>query len=247
MVADGLRHRRDGRQRLARAPRCNDRAAPPSFSLARTYYAGLAVALVARWIYGVVPDAQITLAFFALATALIGGGGLSRISAFIRAGLVLDIIGTCHYIANTPVFDAHNFTWLDATGFALFVVQPALLRHVGRGVVTEMEGWAVAIVSSAAAWLFVSNSIAAVDDHNLTLGWAVLALALTLIGFAAGERAQRWCGLIILGAAFVRVAVHDFWGFSDVGKVLTFLALTVVCLGLSFLYYKFADRLKEWL
>ena len=45
----------------------------------------------------------------------------------------------------------------------------------------------------------------------------------------------------------MRVAVHDFWGFSDAGKVLTFFALTVVCLGLSFLYYKFADRLKEWL
>ena len=30
-------------------------------------------------------------------------------------------------------------------------------------------------------------------------------------------------------------------------KVLTFFALTVICLGLSFLYYKFAERFKEWL
>jgi uncharacterized membrane protein len=60
---------------------------------------------------------------------------------------------------------------------------------------------------------------------------------------------RRWrsCGLIILVAAIIRVGVYDFWGFSDLYKVLTFFVLTVICLGLSFLYYKFADRLKEWL
>ncbi len=84
-------------------------------------------------------------------------------------------------------------------------------------------------------------------SHNLTLGWALFALGLTVVGFAANERRQRWCGLGILVAAFIRVAVHDFWVFSDLMKVLTFLALTVICLGLSFLYYKFAERLKEWL
>ena len=69
----------------------------------------------------------------------------------------------------------------------------------------------------------------------------------TVIVFAANERRQRWCGLAILVAAIIRVGIYDFWSFSDLYKVLTFFVLTVICLGLSFLYYKFADRLKEWL
>jgi hypothetical protein len=128
-----------------------------------------------------------------------------------------------------------------------FLAQPALLRHWGRAWVGHFESGAVAIVSGLMAWLFVSNSISAAQSQNLTLGWALLALALIVLGFIAQERRQRWCGLGILVAAFVRVGVHDFWGFSDIGKVLTFFALTVICLGLSFLYYKYAERFKAWL
>ncbi len=112
----------------------------------------------------------------------------------------------------------HPFTCVDAIAFALFLAQPALLRRWGRELISTAESWVVVVISSLAAWLFVSSSIDESGSHNLTLGWALFALALTVIGFAAGERRQRWCGLAILGAAFVRVAVHDFWGFSDAGK-----------------------------
>jgi len=139
------------------------------------------------------------------------------------------------------------FTWLDAGAFALLLAQPALLRQWGRELISNEESWAVVLGSAAMAWLFVSNSVIAVAPQNLTLGWALFAVTLTVLGFAVHERRQRWCGLVILAAAFVRVAVHDFWLWSDLYKVLTFFVLTVICLGLSFLYYKFADRLKEWL
>jgi hypothetical protein len=218
-----------------------------SFSLARAVYVGLAVILGVRWIYGVAPTDEITLALLGLATAFVGGGLLGSSGYLLRAGLVLDVAGIANYLCVALPFDAHAFTWLDASAFALFLAQPALLRHWGRELISDAESWLVVIASSGAGWLFVSNSISAADAHNLTLGWAIYALAVTLLGFAASERRQRWCGLGILAAAFVRVAVHDFWGFSDAGKVLTFFALTVVCLGLSFLYYKFADRWKEWL
>jgi hypothetical protein len=217
------------------------------FSVLSAHHICLALALIVRWIYGVVPTDEITLALFGLATAFVAGGLICPSSIFVRAGLALDLVGIANYLAIAPPFDTHAFTWLDAGAFALFLAQPTLLRHGGRELVSDAEGWLAVPASSGAAWLFVSNSITAADAHNLTLGWALFALALTLLGFATSERRQRWCGLGILAAAFARVAVHDFWGFSDAGKVVTFFALTVVCLGLSFLYYKFADRWKEWL
>lgn len=210
-------------------------------------YQTLAIAMLIRWIFGIVPTNEITLILLALATAFIGGGLLASSSYFVRAGLVLDLFGIGNYLIAGPDLDVHPFTWPDAGALALFVAQPALLRHLGRDLISHTESWLVIGASSALAWLFATNSIAAAGSHNLTLGWALLALALIVIGFAANERRQRWCGLGVLVAAFARVAVHDFWGFSDVGKVVTFFALTVICLGLSFLYYKFADRLKEWL
>ena len=210
-------------------------------------YQTLAIGLLVRWIFEIVPTDEITLALFALATVLLGGGLLGASSYFVRAALALDVAGCCNYVFAGPDIDVHPFAWLDTGALALFLAQPAMLRRWGRELISDGESWAAILLSSALAWLLVSNSITTAGSQNLTLGWALLALALIVIGFVAHERRQRWCGLGILVAAFARVAVHDFWGFSNVGKVLTFFALTVICLGLSFLYYKFADRLKEWL
>jgi hypothetical protein len=204
-------------------------------------YNAIALGLLVRWIFGVIPADDVTLAFFVLATYLLLGG--RRPSAFgIRSALVIDLIGTLNY-----AFSDEAFSWSIVIGFLLFLAQPAVLRRWGRSLVTEAESWALILLSAGAAWFFISHSIDAEGSNNLTMGWALYALALVVIGFAANERRQRWCGLAILVAAIIRVGVYDFWGYSDLYKVLTFLALTVICLGLSFLYYKFADRLKEWL
>jgi hypothetical protein len=210
-------------------------------------YQTVAIGLLVRWIFGIVPTDEITLALFALATALIAGGARGASSYFIRTGLVLDVAAMGNYVLAGPDPSVHPFAWLDASAVALFLAQPALLRFWARALVLDGERWLVTLASSGLAWLFVSNSINAAGSRDLTLGWALLALALIVIGFVAQERRQRWCGLGILVAAFARVGLHDFWGFSDGGKVLTFFALTVICLGLSFLYYKFAERFKEWL
>jgi hypothetical protein len=214
-------------------------------SFVSAFYVALAVVLSLRWIYGVIPDDEVTLALFVEATTLLGIGLAFRSGFLIRTALVLDVVGFGNYLTASLVEDL--FTWLNASALALFLAQPALLRRAGRDLITKAESWLAVLASSGAAWFFVSNSITAANSANLTLGWALLALALIVLGFAAGERRLRWCGISILVAAFIRVAVHDFWGFSNGGEVLTFFALTVICLGLSFLYYKFADRLKEWL
>ncbi len=206
-------------------------------------YQSVAQALLIRWVFGVVPADEITLVFLALGTAFTLGNVLRPSAYGVRAGFVLTLIGAGNYLT----LDHGSFTWSEAAAFLLFLAQPALLRRWGPNLVTRAESWAVIVISSAMAWLYVSNCILAVDSPNLTLGWAVFALALTVIGFVANERRQRWGGLVILVAAIIRVGLYDFWGLSDLYKVLTFFVLTVICLGLSFLYYRFADRLKDWL
>jgi len=210
-------------------------------------YQSIALGLAIRWIFGVMPADEDTLALFVLGTALLLGNAL-RPSAFgLRAGLVTSLVGAANYFTFENYPPTIDFTWADATAVALFLAQPAILRRWGRDLITIAESWAVILLSSAMGWLFVSNYITASDSHNMTLAWAGFAVTLTLIGFIANERRQRWCGLLILVASIIRVGVYDFWGYSDLYKVLTFFALTVICLGLSFLYYKFGDRLKELL
>jgi hypothetical protein len=210
-------------------------------------YQSIATGLLVRWVFGIAPEAEITLVLSVIGTAFVAGGIFWRSGYGIRSGLVLGLVGICHYVMAPADSGLYPFTWMDAGAFASFLAQPALLRRWGRELITPAESWATIMISSAATWLFISNAIAATGSPNLTLGWTLVAVTLIILGFVAHERRQRWCGLAILVAAFVRVAVHDFWIFSDLLKVLTFLVLTVICLGLSFLYYKFGDRLKNWL
>lgn len=216
-----------------------------NLAIAVRAYEWLALGLLIRWVFGVVAlDAQ------RFTLLLLGTGlqlwSLRRASAYgVRCSFVLSGVAVLNYLL-AQLNAVPPFNGWDAVGFALLLSQPATLRHWGRELVTMTESWTVIILSTATAWLFVSNAIAA-KSHQLTLGWAVVALVLTLIGFIAGERRQRWCGLGILLAAMIRGGIYDFWQLSNFFQVLTFFALTVICLGLSFLYYRFADRLKEWL
>jgi len=228
-------------------PRYAEADGQTALRLVARIYQSIALGLLIRWVFGVAPSAEITFALLALSAAFLLSGVFWRSSYAIRSGFVLSLAGAGHYLAAALGAETMPFTWMDAGAFALFLAQPALLRRWGRELISQEESWIVVLASSATAWIFVSNSVLAVAPQNLTLGWALFAVALTVVGFGSNERRQRWCGLVILLAAFVRVGVHDFWGFSDLYKVLTFFVLTVICLGLSFLYYKFADRLKEWL
>jgi hypothetical protein len=210
-------------------------------------YQTLALAMAVTWIGEVVPHDEMTFAFFLLATALLLWNTRWPSGFGVRAGLIVSLIGSANYVVTEIYPGITAFTGVDAAAFALFLAQPAILRRWGRELLFQWEGWTVILISSGMAWYFVSNVIEASGSDKLTLGWALFALGLTVIGFAANERRQRWCGLAILLASIIRVAVYDFWSFSDLGKVLTFFVLTVICLGLSFLYYKFASRLKDWL
>jgi hypothetical protein len=215
----------------------------------RVYHA-LGTGLLIRWIYGVTPEADLTLALLATATAFIIGGSLGKSSAFIRSGFALDITAALHYGNASTLLQGdqvHTLTWSNFGGIALFLAQPALLRYLSRDHVAKIESWAAIIASSLLGWMFVSDGIAATTSHYMTLAWALYAVVLMVISLASRERRQRWCGLAVLVAAMVRVGVYDFWHLTELYKMLTFLALTVICLGLSFLYYKFGDKVKAWL
>lgn len=235
------------RRWLAQAQIADDAQSIGLAAFTRIYQA-VGSALLIRWVFGVVPEDYTTFTLFALGTGVMLWNVVWPSSYGVRTSFVYSLVGVVNYLAADKGPGTVYFTWPDLFGFLLFLAQPALLRRWGRELVTEVESWAVILISAAASWFFVENFVFTVDSTKLTLGWALFALTLIAIGFAANERRQRWCGLAVLAASILRVAFHDFWLITDdLYRVLTLFVLTVICLGLSFIYYKFADRLKEWL
>ncbi len=209
-------------------------------------YGLVSIALVSFALGGLVPANEMVLAFFAMATVIVAWCVVRPSAMGLRAALAFNLIGAGVYYVQV-LESTHGNTGLNALGLLILLAQPALLRHWGRELLSEGETWGLILLSTALGWTYVTNACTDAGGHSITLGWGLYALGLIVIGFAANERRQRWCGLAVLTVSLFRIGVVDFWQLSDVEKVATFFVLTVICLGLSFLYYKFADRFKDWL
>ena len=81
----------------------------------------------------------------------------------------------------------------------------------------------------------------------LTASWSALALVLFAGGVVLRERMYRWLGLGMLAAALGRVVVFDVWKQETIYRVLTFTALGVVLIVVSFIYNKYQDKIRQWL
>lgn len=163
----------------------------------------------------------------------------------VRCGFVLSGLGALIILfvpGQTPV------TLFSTLALLAFLAQPALLARAPKPTGTPSEAWLLILISAITGWVFVARHAAAhLGSGSITASWAVYALLLFLIGMLLHERRQRWCGLAILMAAILRVFAVDFWALSGGFRVLTFLVLTFITLGLGYLYARHADRFKTLL
>jgi hypothetical protein len=106
---------------------------------------------------------------------------------------------------------------------------------------------AVVLLGGLTLWRFVSCGIL---QHGggfyLTLSWSVLALAWFAGGVVLRERMYRWLGLGIIAAALGRVVVFDVWKQETIYRVLTFTALGLVLIVVSFIYNKYQEKIRQW-
>ena len=73
--------------------------------------------------------------------------------------------------------------------------------------------------------------------------WVAYALAQIVPGFASRNRqALRWQGLILMGVAIVKVFLFDLSFLSSFYRIVSFFALGLVLLGVSFFYQKMSAR-----
>jgi hypothetical protein len=212
------------------------------------FYQLLALLMLVRGIVGLVSP-LLEMPVFVLLGTLILTLNARRSRAFgVRCSFVLSGLGGLLYAGHFHDGARSLATFLNGMTMLSFLTQPAILRHAVRQLVSTAESWALVLVSAASGWLWFSDSLAVrLGEGSITVGWALYALGLFFLGLLLQERRQRWCGLAILLAAIVRVFAVDFWGLTNGYRVLTFVVLTVITLGLGFLYARYGEKLKTLL
>ncbi|MGO8790808.1 MAG: DUF2339 domain-containing protein [Terriglobia bacterium] len=86
-----------------------------------------------------------------------------------------------------------------------------------------------------------------VPKGMVTVAWGVEAVAVFLLALAVGQRSYRLCGLGLLLLCVGKIVVIDVWGLQLRDKILTFFVLGAALWGVSFLYTRFRETIRQYL
>jgi hypothetical protein len=86
-----------------------------------------------------------------------------------------------------------------------------------------------------------------VPKGMVTVAWGIEAVAIFLLAIAVGQRSYRLSGLGLLLLCVGKIVVHDVWGLHPRDCYLTFIVLGAALLGVSFLYTRYREAIRQYL
>jgi uncharacterized membrane protein len=104
------------------------------------------------------------------------------------------------------------------------------------------EGFALFIYSSLEVWTGLVRFLPDFRMAGISIYWTVFAISLLLAGILRGRAALRGLGLLLLGGTILKVFFLDLAGLEPLHRIIAFIALGILVLLGSFLYFKFGSR-----
>lgn len=209
-------------------------------------YCSLAALMSLLWIHQYQPAVR----WFwvqALVGAIVFGIGLFRRErALIYVSLIYTAFGLFDYWrpGGTPVIHGLNLIAI----MLLFAQQQALDRLSEDKEQTRDLGTCFITAGGLSLWFYIYRwlSLNAIGFY-ITAGWAALAFVFLVAGLILQDRRYRWLGIIVLMCAIARAMLIDVWKLMTIYRVLSFMALGIVLIVLSFIYNRYQEQIKKWL
>ena len=126
---------------------------------------------------------------------------------------------------------------------SLYGAQLLAPRDGGDG----MERYARAFYSLLAALLLAILLFQQVAGGTLTMAWSAEALALLGAGFPLRDRVQRLSGLALFMICVLKLFLYDLRELETVNRILSFIVLGLILVGVSWMYTRFRDRIQRYL
>jgi uncharacterized membrane protein len=208
------------------------------------YTAAILLAVLARFELG--PTfAIVAWALFGL--ALFEAGQLRKIVDLRLQSYALALLS---FFFTTAMLDANHVHVFAACLViaSLYATQLLAPRNSPPMVEGEsMERYARAYFSLLAMLLLAILLFYEVSGGTLTMSWAVEALALLGAGFPLRDRVQRLSGLTLFLVCVLKLFLYDLRALETVNRILSFIVLGLILVGVSWMYTRFRDRLQRYL
>jgi len=86
-----------------------------------------------------------------------------------------------------------------------------------------------------------------VRQSLITAVWGLAGLALLVSGFLARERVLRLSGLVVLALCVLKLFLYDLRELEALARVMSFVVLGLVLLGVSWVYTRFGEQIRKYL
>jgi uncharacterized membrane protein len=116
-----------------------------------------------------------------------------------------------------------------------------------RDTAEGIERYARAFYSMLASLLLAIMLFYEVSGEMLTMAWAVEALALLGAGFPLRDRLQRLSGLALFMICVLKLFLYDLRTLETMSRILSFIVLGLILVGVSWMYTRFRDRIQRYL
>ena len=124
------------------------------------------------------------------------------------------------------------------------VVRRETENHAWSAAIEELIRLALAIAATALVTLLVAKRA---PSNLITMGWGLEGTALLIVGFAARERALRLAGLALLFLCILKLFLYDLRALEALGRIISFVVLGLVLLGVSWTYTRYKEQIRKLL
>lgn len=161
-----------------------------------------------------------------------------------------------HVRTGTPILNWYLYTYSVAAA-AMFagagLLRPGSESFRGvdlRGVLRALGAVLLfALLNIEIADFFAEGSTLTFDftgnfarDLSYTIGWALFALGLVVIGIARSSRSTRYSGIGLLAITLLKLFFHDLARLDQLYRIGAFAGVAVIAIVASFLYQRFLNR-----
>ena len=195
---------------------------------------GVLFALPALWM--VTPDVGVAVCWAALAIVWLELGSLLRVDSFrwLGSGILLPMI--CWELA-VNLYDPHYRLIVASAGIGTCYY---FWRRAGGLRVRAVFSLLGTLLLTALLYHEVSGGL-------LTVACGVEGVALLAAGFPLRERVLRLQGLVLLLACILKLFLYDLRNLETIYRILSFVALGLILLAVSWVYTRFREHLRRLL
>ena len=199
---------------------------------------GLMFGLVTLWM--LVPDEFVPAAWAALGLATLEAGRALDVAEYRWEG---------HAVAALAALSSFGLTLSDPHTHRVPAILLLMVVHVAFRLVSpvrpDIEGKVPALHLAACTILAFALIYQEVSGSLLTLSWGGEALGALGIGFAMRDRSLRLQGLGLFLICVLKLFLYDLRNLETPYRILSFIALGLILLGVSWIYTRFREQLQK--